>query len=249
MSLTMPVDLQAEFRRRGPWLTKFVIRGEEYGNPDPAVDPKLVSLFMTTFPRVRTVLELGSLEGGHTFPLAACPTIDRVVAVEGRRENMERAEFVRVVLNEVKITFVNANLEIVPLSAFGQFDAIFCSGLLYHLPEPWKLIRQCGELVNRLFLATRYAREGEATELIENRYRSQIYNEGGPDEPLSGLSPSSRWLTLASLITMLGDVGYEKIQLLHHNMEHSQGPGIVIAASRGAPPIVRRGQWVRPWCP
>lgn len=44
----------------------------------------------------------------------------------------------------------------------GQFDAVFCSGLLCHLPEPWKLIEQMPRIAPKLFIWTHYPDDATA---------------------------------------------------------------------------------------
>lgn len=98
--------------------------------------------FFESFPNLRSILELGSPEGGHTFVLAGHPGVERVLAIEGRLANVEKAKFIGSLLGISNVEFKQANLEELELTSLGQFDAIFCCGLLYHLPEPWKLISQ-----------------------------------------------------------------------------------------------------------
>ncbi len=89
-----------------------------------------------------------------------------------------------------KISFVQANLETADLAAFGTFDAIFCCGLLYHLPEPWKLVQQFTTVSPRPFLSTYYSLESQANTTI-NRYRGRYVAKAERMKPLSGLSPKS----------------------------------------------------------
>ncbi len=153
------MDLRAEFAKRGPWITHFVIDGVESGGNFHALEDERVDQFFESFPNVRTILELGSLEGGHTFALARHPEVERVLGVEARASNIARARFVQELLRIENASFVEANLENADLATFGNFDAIFCSGLLYHLPEPWKLIAQLGNIAPRLFIWTHYAED------------------------------------------------------------------------------------------
>ena len=109
--------------------------------------------------------------------------------------------------------FLQANLEQVDLTSFGRFDIVFCCGLLYHLPEPWKLIRQLPQIASRLFLWTVYARDEEASLEVEG-LRGKEYCEGGPDEARSGLSPKSIWLTLDSIKELLKRSGYQRVEII-----------------------------------
>jgi 2-polyprenyl-3-methyl-5-hydroxy-6-metoxy-1,4-benzoquinol methylase len=145
------MDLVAEFARRGPWITQFVIDGVPSGG-DYQVNDQRVQLFLERFPNAHTILELGSLEGGHTFMLARQPGVERVLATEGRLANIDKAKFIGSLLGVSNVQFKHANLEQLQLQSLGYFDAIFCCGLLYHLPEPWKLISQAPLVAPHLFI-------------------------------------------------------------------------------------------------
>ena len=64
------MDLAIEFARRGPWITHFVIDGVPTGGDYQVASDRRVQQFLERFPKVRNILELGSLEGGHTFLIA-----------------------------------------------------------------------------------------------------------------------------------------------------------------------------------
>jgi hypothetical protein len=222
------MDLVAEFARRGPWITQFVINGVPSGGDYQANDQRVLQ-FLERFPNVHTILELGSLEGGHTFILARQPGVERVLAIEGRLANIDKAKFIGSLLGVSNVQFKQANLEQLQLPSLGYFDAIFCCGLLYHLPEPWKLVSQAPLVAPSLFIWTVYAHEDEATIEIDG-LRGREYVEGGLDEPLSGLSPKSFWLTLPSLLELLKRSGYGKIEVLEKS-QNPNGPAVSLAAS------------------
>ena len=223
------MDLATEFARRGPWITQFVIDEVATGGDYQVTDDRRLQQFFKRFPNVRTILELGSLEGGHTFSLARHPGVERVLAIEARAANIEKAKFIGSLLGVSNVEFKQANLEQLQLTSLGYFDVIFCCGLLYHLPEPWKLISQLPLVAPSLFLWTVYANENEVTTEIDG-LRGREYVEGGVDEPLSGLSPQSIWLTLPSLIETLKRSGYCEIEVLE-KQQNPNGPAVSLAAS------------------
>ncbi len=225
----MAMDLKAEFARRGPWITHFLIDGVESGGQFRALDDPRIDQFFEHFPNVRTILELGSLEGGHTFVLARRPGVERVLALEARVSNIAKARFVQKLLQIDNAQFVEADLEKSDLTRFGTFDAVFCSGLLYHLPEPWKLIEQIPRITPRLFIWTHYADDPHAN-VVFGDLRGKEHMEGGPGEPLSGMSAKSLWLTLDSLLKLLTSAGFETVQILHNDLKHSNGPAVTITA-------------------
>jgi SAM-dependent methyltransferase len=225
------LDIAHEFERRKPWVTKFRIQGTEYGGQFDAMNDDRVSQFFQYFPNASNILELGALEGGHSFALSNRPTVQRVVAAEGRPSNIERAVFVQKLLNADKVKFVEANLESFDLSALGKFDAVFCSGLLYHLPEPWKLIELCAQVSPNVFMWTHYAGENEAKETLRD-LRGKWHQEGGLLDPLSGLSKRSFWPTLGSLVSMLTASGYRTVHLIGNELTHTNGAAVTLAATQ-----------------
>ena len=226
-----PANLSAEFAKLAPWIFQFRIGAHDYGGKISAIGDARIDQFFRFAPEARTILELGSLEGAHTFILAQRPGVERVLAIEGRETNLRKARFLQRLLKVPNAEFVQANLENADLGRFGTFDAVFCSGLLYHLPEPWKLLEQLPGSAPLLFIWTQYAAEEEAGD-VGHGLRGKTYIEGGPDEPLSGLSTSATWLTLASLREVLTRSGYATIEIIHDDVTHQNGPAVTIGARR-----------------
>lgn len=226
------MDVAAEFERHEPWVTKFHVDGAAYGGwYDAAADPRL-AIFRRQFPEARRVLELGSLEGGHSLAVAAWSGIESVVAVEGRRRNLERARFVQSLMGRANVTFTQASLETLDLAALGRFDVVLCMGLLYHLPEPWSLLERVASCSDGLFLWTHYAPQGRAR-AQRRGYEGRIYYEWRfLYEPLSGLSFRSFWPTQSALVRMLGDCGLGRVVVLEDQPEHEHGPAILLSARK-----------------
>ncbi|MGH8501277.1 MAG: class I SAM-dependent methyltransferase [Gammaproteobacteria bacterium] len=219
-----------EFEKRQPWVTKFSIDGVTYGGAFDAMNDARLTQFHAHFPDVKTILELGSLEGGHSFGLASHSNVERIVALEGRSFNIERARFVQKLLGVDKVKFIEVNLEETDLAVHGQFDAVFCAGLLYHLPEPWKLIAQCARVGPGLFIWTHYAADNNTVEV--NGYQGKWYQESGLRDPLSGMSKESFWPTLTSLKAMLTQKGFGNVHVIEDDPKHPHGPAVTLAAKR-----------------
>jgi hypothetical protein len=224
------MDLTSEFAKLGPWVFQFRIDGADYGGAVSAVGDPRVDQFFRFAPDAKTILELGSLEGAHTFILAERPGIQRVLALEGRELNLRKARFVQALSKLPNVEFAQANLENSDLAAFGKFDAVFCSGLIYHLPEPWKLIAQLRVVAPKLFIWTHYAPDAEA-DIVIGGLRGKIHHEGGAAEPLSGMSSTATWLTLGSLISSLTTSGYGTVHVIHNDLTHANGPAVTIGAT------------------
>ena len=152
-------------------------------------------------------MELGSCQGGGTFQLAKRTSVEEIVAIEGRDYNIEKARFVQRLLERDNVTFIEANLETFDLTSLGRFDAVYCVGLLYHLPKPWELLARLKEVSDVIYLNTHYCRAKSVSRTVHG-YDGANWQEMGFADPLSGLSNWSFWPTLKSLTQMLLDAGF-----------------------------------------
>ncbi|MEP6903140.1 MAG: class I SAM-dependent methyltransferase [Actinomycetota bacterium] len=225
-------NLSAEFEKHKPWITKFHFWGEDYGGNFDAMNDARITQFFEIFPNVENVIELGSLEGGHSFALAQNPLVKKVLAIEGRASNVEKSKFVKEILKDEKVEFVQADIEKVDFEQFGKFDAVFCSGLLYHLSKPWELIPKLARSSPNIFIWTQISEEAKAKKMREG-WRGKFYREGGLFDPLSGLSKKSFWLSLGSLVGLLTMNGYREVTIIEHNLAHPKGPAVTLAATTG----------------
>jgi hypothetical protein len=198
-------DIRARFDALGEWYTRYEIAGEVVGGENSYADDYRTELFFSWFGRPRTILELGSFEGGHSLTLAGPPFVERLLGLEGRAENIARSTLAVDLLGRGNVEFQQADLDADgALAGLDRFDAVFCAGLLYHLANPSRLLGAIGGLTDRLFLDTHYATE----ELDVDGRLGSWFHELGPEHPLSGLTAESAWLTLPSLICAVNDAGF-----------------------------------------
>jgi hypothetical protein len=111
--------LRAEFDALGPWITRFEIDGEAFGGWYDAASgsDERLQQFLAAFPHARSVLELGCLEGGHTAAIARLLDAPRVVGIEGRSANVDRARHVMRTLGLANVEIRQADLETLDLAA------------------------------------------------------------------------------------------------------------------------------------
>lgn len=232
----MDSQLQREYDRlsqQSEWLASYSIEGQTFGsgfNHDQDVRP---GRFFQLVPAARRILELGSCQGGGTFQLAKRPGTE-IVAVEGRDYNIAKARFVQRLLGITNVTFIEANLETYDLASLGRFDAVYCVGLLYHLPKPWELLTRLQGVSDVIYLNTHYCRENRSVRTVCG-YEGADWRESGFKDPLSGLSTWSFWPTLKSLSQMLLDAGFLPKILETDTTGPGQSPhGTTILARRAA---------------
>ncbi|MFV0445651.1 MAG: glycosyltransferase, partial [Planctomycetaceae bacterium] len=202
-------QLATTLERLGPWTTRFKLRGQTVGgNYEVSEDDPLLRAFIDHAPLAGRVLELGCMEGGRTFPLAR--RVGQVVAIDARREHLQRARFIERELGVTNTLFLEQDLETTDLASLGMFDAIFNVGLLYHLSDPARLLRQCAEVAPEMLLWTHIAESGDDA---ERGYRGKLCSEN-PTDRIGGLRSRSFRPERSELIRMLDDCGWVDLETL-----------------------------------
>jgi hypothetical protein len=229
--------LAAEFKRlgaRSPWMASFAINGRLYGsglNHEQDVRPPH---FFRHVANPRRILELGSCQGGGTFQLAKYPGVEEVVAIEGRDYNIAKAKLAQRALGVSNVTFLHGDLETFNVASLGRFDAVYCVGVLYHVPKPWELLARLAWVTDVLYINTHYCPKNQV-QLTLHGYEGKKWMEFGFDDPLSGLSAWSFWPTLVALARMLLDAGFIPEILETDTLGTGQSPhGTTILARRAA---------------
>ena len=162
-----------------------------------------------------------------TFNLAS--SYEKVLSLEGRDYNIKKAKFIQNLFGVTNVRFEEANFEKDNLSQFGYFDAVFCVGVLYHMPNPWFILEQISSVTDNVLIWTQYVSEKRARDV--HGYRGKFVHEYGFEDSLSGLSRKSLWLTIDSINHILSKVGFSKIKVLEKR-KIKAGRCITISASK-----------------
>jgi 2-polyprenyl-3-methyl-5-hydroxy-6-metoxy-1,4-benzoquinol methylase len=232
-------SIRNEFKKRGPWITRFQVDGESVGGNqfDPATDPRLEAFKRAAAPlRGKRVLELGPLEGGHTLHIAREGA--SVVAIEGREANYKRCLYIKELFALDNVEFMLGDLRSVDLASLGRFDAVFNVGVLYHLDEPWKLLADLAALAPGMFLWTHCAADDRADASVQvdgHTLHGMWWREGSIKDPLSGLQKRSFWPTRDGLEQMLALTGWPQVTWFDYTTRSAHGPSGYLWAERAAP--------------
>jgi SAM-dependent methyltransferase len=103
-----------------------------------------------------SVADLGCLEGGYTAEFARAGY--DAYGIEARQENYDNAVWLKDALGLENLGFFQGDVRTLLLGT--EFDAVFCSGLLYHLDAPVAFLNLLGKVTRRmLILHTHYSME------------------------------------------------------------------------------------------
>jgi 2-polyprenyl-3-methyl-5-hydroxy-6-metoxy-1,4-benzoquinol methylase len=217
--------------------------GRRFGNiawagkraePQPIPDPRIVLLDQQFSLADKHVLEIGCFEGNHTLGLAR--SAKRVTAVDGRIANVVKT-VVRCAMFDVHPTVFKCDVEARPLAIDAlQADVVHHVGVLYHLVDPVRHLRDLGQLARLgVMLDTHYAIDHEATRayVVEGKeYRYKRYGELGLADPFSGMHEHSKWLRLDDIVGLLAEAGLSDVRVLQSRTERN-GPRVLVIAGRG----------------
>ncbi|MFV2109747.1 class I SAM-dependent methyltransferase [Micromonospora sp. LOL_015] len=218
------VDMEREDVRRRvqelePWVNEFTFEGVRYTSGLQldyllSQDPKdRARDFFAAFPGSRRILELGALEGADTLALSRYPDVS-ILALEGREANLRRAELVLDLHGVTNVELRLADVEALDFPALGTFDAVLCAGLLYHVRQPWTLLRDIARVTDHLYLSTHYWGSSAGLAATDG-YTVKAVRENHPDPQTRGLSVDVRWLDRGSLMRALADAGFGRVDVRH----------------------------------
>jgi len=191
------------------------------GTPPIGSEPISVSYLRTLrqiCPPPARVADLGALEGGYAVHFARAGY--DVVGIEGQPDNFAVCEWLADRVELENLTFVQDDVR--NIRKYGEFDAVLCAGLLYHLDRPVEFMRTLGEVTRRLLiLSTNHATEaggelgvyapGLSPDLTEHEGRRGRWFQEQPG-PWSALgNPRSFWLERTDLLKTIAEAGFPTV--------------------------------------
>ena len=236
----------------GPWTAHNVHLGHgvfTYGTDRPYL--KLQRLVQAAADlagrplRQLRVLDLACLEGGFAIEFARHGAT--VVGIEGREANLAKARFAKDVLGLESLSFELGDVRDLSCQRHGTFDVVICAGILYHLdaPDVFAFVERIAEVCTRvaIFDTSLALRAAESRAYKGRTYWGGDFPEHDPSSSeasrkanlwgsLSGTS--SFWLTRASLLNLLTDVGFTSaMEILNPALPGQFSDRVVLAAVKG----------------
>ena len=168
------------------------------------------------------ILDLASLEGQFAIEMAHQGAA--VVGIELREANIEKARFLKEALGLRNLAFHQDDVRNISVEKYGRFDAIICSGILYHLRagEAIDLARAMHAMAERAVIIDthvslraeqEYRREGKSYwgRVYAEHRRNATAAEKAENRLASADNETSFWFTRPSLINLLSDAGFSSI--------------------------------------
>jgi 2-polyprenyl-3-methyl-5-hydroxy-6-metoxy-1,4-benzoquinol methylase len=199
----------------------------------------------------KTVLELGPLEGGHSYMLdRAGPT--QVVSIEGNSRAFLKCLIVKELLGLPRVQFLCGDFMAYLHDTERSFDVCVASGVLYHMQNPAELLALLAKhCTGDLFLWTHYfdlapieahSKTGhkfsgsrEHTYLgFQHTLHVQEYQRALDRQSFcGGNAPTSSWMSKADILRGLEYFGFTNIRILGDQPDHPNGPAFEVVAKRG----------------
>ncbi len=132
----------------------------------------------------------------------------RVSAVDGRKENVEEAA------RRIEgVQFRQADAEDPTLPAIGSFDFVLCFGLLYHLENPFRVIRNLFAMTGKILIL-------ESMCIPEHYMRLYLFDEANLED--QGLGYVAFYPSESCLIKMMYRAGFPFVYRIRQLPDHEQ---------------------------
>jgi SAM-dependent methyltransferase len=192
----------------------------------------------------KSVLELGPLEGAHTFMLARAGA--KVTAIEGNA-----AAFLRCLITK-EIYKINAEFLLGDFVPFvrrtdKKFDVVLASGVLYHMADPVSLLADLMRIGSTIYVWSHYFDADLMADKWPNFEPASVFVDFNDRQIemrrqhyrgveflgtfCGGNAPISAWLTKQGLLAIFDAGGFDVV-IGEDVPHHPNGPAITLMASR-----------------
>jgi len=198
----------------------------------------------------KSVLELGPLEGGHTYMLERNGAAS-IEAVEAHTRGYLKCLVVKELLELRRARFLCGDFVQHLRTAPGPFDFCLASGVLYHMRDPVELLTLVARAAPQVYLWSHYYDEdlirrnaaisgrftgrarGDGSGFPHTLYRHEYQESLTFDRFCGGTAPFSQWMSRDDILACLRHLGWTDIRVNFEVPDHPNGPCFAVVAMRG----------------
>lgn len=236
---------------RGEWASKLPIDGLQAGGAPLFDDERLRKFLDQEGVAGKRVIELGPLEGGHSYMLEKAGA-ESVLAIEANTRAYLKCLIVKEIMELKNVKFLLGDIYGHMEQDRSEYDLALAYGIMYHLRDPQKMFQLLSPLVKkggRVLLWTHYWKEtieadcptlkgrfssvrrvklpgGTEVELHRHEYGSSIFNKGF----FGGNAAYSEWMTRPGILAVAKECGFEVE--IDDDLDHHNGPSILASFRR-----------------
>ena len=196
----------------------------------------------------KTVLELGPLEGAHSYMIERAGA--SVISVEANPEAFLKCLIVKETVGLTRTHFLCGDFAEYLRNSAPEFDAAVACGVLYHMTNPVELMALLSRVTKRLFLWTHYyegriieanrelasmfagASASEYGGFRHTLFRYEYWGSFGARRFCGGARPHAHWLEREEILAGLRHFGFTDIRTNFESPEHPDGPALAVVASK-----------------
>ena len=196
----------------------------------------------------KRVLELGPLEGAHTFMLETRGAV--ATAVEANTRAYLKCLIYKEIVGLKTARFLCGDFMEYLRGTSERFDLCLASGVLYHMSEPAELIARVAAVADKAYFWTHYYDERlladtprqrfqrtSPTEADYRGFRHTIYRQEYPDAVsdhrfCGGPAPYSQLMTRDDILECCRHFGFSRVVTGFEDPDHAAGPAFAFVASR-----------------
>lgn len=198
------------------------------------------------------ILELGPLEGGHSYMLEQQGAAS-VLAVEANRRAYMKCLVAKEICQLRRVRFMLGDFVEFLRQSEEKFDICIASGVLYHMQNPVELLSLIAACADKLMLWTHYYDEaiinanpnlrqghfGKRKSMAFAGFSHDLYQLNYLDSLKSrkfagAAARFSYWMSRTDILGALRHFGYGSLDIAFENREHPHGPCFTVAATKSA---------------
>jgi glycosyltransferase involved in cell wall biosynthesis len=196
----------------------------------------------------KSVLELGPLEGGHSYMLERAGA-ESILAIESNTRAYLKCLVVKELFHLQRVQFACGDFVSYMRDTDTRFDVCIACGVLYHMPNPVELIALLAKTSDRIFLWTHYYDEeviASIPGLINNFYATETVSYQDATYTVhrqeyraslslkhfsGGMESYSYWMYREDILDSLRHFGYTSVNVLK-DYQGMHGPSFSVVAIR-----------------